>query len=759
MNLFKIFEKRGVPSWRKTFERFRTIQYWLLMAGLVVAAKWTKEMAILALCVARKMWAIGKKSGLLHLAHYLKQCSSSLQMAYGKGEKVKPSLLPVSISLSRSGYPTIIPAYHRKVMAEHSSRSDMLVRLYLSWFSMFKLIALAKPVSTKTFESIVKEPSDNGRILSICGELKTTFTRICGMYVPWINTIPVNQGIRWIPIWKATPNNLLWLHGQAIKVGGRLLKKSTSIFTSLLYEMCAYGTLLQLEHATETLFSSGILWRNRVRYALDPMNTTFANIDLTWFEKWIGPTLPRIEHLVIPSGRPVKFGKLACAIEGGGKRRIFAIGNYVKQRLLRPYHDWFSTVLGRIPNDGTYNQLAPLRHLEGHKLLYSFGLKSAIDRWPLTVMYSLVSCLFGPSLASSIVQSALSFTPFVVERPFVKKEASVCFVTGQPLGYHCSWPLFALSHHWVVWMAAFRVYGTSASFQNYAVLGDDIVLADSSVAAQYQSILADLGVEISYQKSLVSSSGAFEFAKRFVVKEGRVDCSPVSIRSLFMSRTILGLVAIRDKYDVSFKTLCRLGGAGYKVLGRLYHSRSKKFERLHIACNKPTNDTFPLEWWIGRGRPLNPYLRGRCVEIFLKTIKPKEIRILPEELEGSVDRVELHERTLYRNWMLQYLTHLKWYCEVAMNPDVSLYELLNSPIVETNWQRSNKETILVRYGVIWKLYDLVGQLGLDWLPGILGAGDHPAPFNGCYIMSIMKEDGFLMSTEDLIKPLSDFAVI
>lgn len=36
---------------------------------------------------------------------------------------------------------------------------------------------------------------------------------------------------------------------------------------------------------------------------------------------------------------PLVHGRLSSSIEGGGKRRIFPIGNYVIQRLLRPFHD------------------------------------------------------------------------------------------------------------------------------------------------------------------------------------------------------------------------------------------------------------------------------------------------------------------------------------------------------------------------------------------------------------------------------------
>lgn len=44
--------------------------------------------------------------------------------------------------------------------------------------------------------------------------------------------------------------------------------------------------------------------------------------------------------------------------------------------------------------------------------------------------------------------------------------AKVSFVAGQPLGYYSSWPLFALSHHMVVWYAAEHVYPSSFFFQS-----------------------------------------------------------------------------------------------------------------------------------------------------------------------------------------------------------------------------------------------------------------------------------------------------
>ena len=81
-------------------------------------------------------------------------------------------------------------------------------------------------------------------------------------------------------------------------------------------------------------------------------------------------------------------------------------------------------------------------------------------------------------------------------------------------------------------MAFQRSYpGSKKRFLDYAVLGDDVVIADSRVAQEYRSILDTLSVGISESKSLVSHEGCMEFAKRFVVW-GKKDISPYSLRLL-----------------------------------------------------------------------------------------------------------------------------------------------------------------------------------------------------------------------------------
>lgn len=100
-----------------------------------------------------------------------------------------------------------------------------------------------------------------------------------------------------------------------------------------------------------------------------------------------------------PNNHP---GRLAFSTASvGGKRRIFAIGNYVVQRVLRPLHDFLMKVLRSIPMDGTFNQVRPASRTLG-RLLYRLEVKSATDRWPLSLQTLLVKHLFGPEFETCL---------------------------------------------------------------------------------------------------------------------------------------------------------------------------------------------------------------------------------------------------------------------------------------------------------------------------------------------------------------------
>lgn len=62
--------------------------------------------------------------------------------------------------------------------------------------------------------------------------------------------------------------------------------------------------------------------------------------------------------LWLKRGIPPVTGRLGCSLEGAGKRRIFAIGNFINQRLLYPIHKWMAEVLRMLPENGTFDDLA-----------------------------------------------------------------------------------------------------------------------------------------------------------------------------------------------------------------------------------------------------------------------------------------------------------------------------------------------------------------------------------------------------------------
>jgi len=85
----------------------------------------------------------------------------------------------------------------------------------------------------------------------------------------------------------------------------------------------------------------------------------------------------------------------------------------------------------------------------------------------------------------------------------------------------------AVTHHFIVQWAA-RLIGRKY-FRNYAILGDDLVIADKAVALSYIALLKRLDMPISSAKSLVSEK-SLEFAKRLFIRG--VEVTPYSSAGL-----------------------------------------------------------------------------------------------------------------------------------------------------------------------------------------------------------------------------------
>jgi len=71
--------------------------------------------------------------------------------------------------------------------------------------------------------------------------------------------------------------------------------------------------------------------------------------------------------------------------------------------------------------------------------------------------------------------------------------------------------VFTLTHHFIIYYCA-RLEGFK-SFNQYIILGDDVVIKNNKVAERYIDVMTGLGVDISVMKTHVSLH-TYEFAKR-----------------------------------------------------------------------------------------------------------------------------------------------------------------------------------------------------------------------------------------------------
>jgi len=91
----------------------------------------------------------------------------------------------------------------------------------------------------------------------------------------------------------------------------------------------------------------------------------------------------------------------------------------------------------------------------------------------------------------------------------------------------------------------------------------------------------------------------------------------------------------------------RIAGAGYKVTGTYPHLKSNRWKRFQVVLNKPDHGA-PLllyEFWLGRGNLISPDFKGRLVEYLRVKLKPKELKLPPDELIPD-DDLEMIERTV-----------------------------------------------------------------------------------------------------------------
>lgn len=285
---------------------------------------------------------------------------------------------------------------------------------------------------------------------------------------------------------------------------------------------------------------------------------------------------------IVPDPRAY-LGKLSFKEEAAGKVRVFAIVDPITQWLFYPLHKHIFAILRRVPMDGTFNQLKPVwRLLRRQKRmglpLYSLDLSAATDRMPVSIQASLLDLMvqeipnFGQKWAAILTSRGYKATSETYGINGVYH-----YSVGQPMGALSSWAMLALTHHFLVQIAAWDAgFPRNRLFQDYAVLGDDLVIGNTKVKNAYLALLEELGMECGLHKSLLSPRGTgLEFAKSTFV-DG-VNVSPVSFKELEHAiQDLSAWSAFASKFNLTFDRQARILGFGYLA-------RRKSFKKLNHA--------------------------------------------------------------------------------------------------------------------------------------------------------------------------------
>ncbi|XLR34038.1 hypothetical protein HN51_043317 [Arachis hypogaea] len=134
---------------------------------------------------------LGKRSGWLFLALYLRQSRVCLQRFVARDSI--PSDLSPAVSLTRSGLPRIIPSFHRRKIREGN---HLVIQLYMSFFTVSRLIPLAKKIDKSLFDSIIT-PGPLESVKDVIYEMKSSFPGLLERYIPDLKSIPLNQGLEY----------------------------------------------------------------------------------------------------------------------------------------------------------------------------------------------------------------------------------------------------------------------------------------------------------------------------------------------------------------------------------------------------------------------------------------------------------------------------------------------------------------------------------------------------------------------------------
>jgi hypothetical protein len=303
-------------------------------------------------------------------------------------------------------------------------------------------------------------------------------------------------------------------------------------------------------------------------------------------------------------------GRLSVKIEPAGKARVFAMVDYWTQVALKPLHDWIFSVLREIPQDGTFDQMKPVKRLlkkvGPDEKIWSFDLSAATDRIPVLIQGLLLWQIFGRHFASTW-RALLCNRPYYLGANHARaaglgsRGVNLRYAVGQPMGAFSSWAMLALTHHAMVQFAAYKA-GEVKWYDRYAVLGDDVVIAGDRVGREYRKLCQVIGVNIGIAKSLAAKGKTLEFAKKFFFQGEPVSGLPIKYWAA--AQHSLGVAhALSAWYPTgTLANFVRSLGVGFKGASKtdaVWDAVPRRLKVLLVLLTQPvTGGRFAMPTWV-----------------------------------------------------------------------------------------------------------------------------------------------------------------
>lgn len=218
------------------------------------------------------------------------------------------------------------------------------------------------------------------------------------------------------------------------------------------------------------------------------------------------------------------YGRISIIQEGGAKGRVVCSPNGWVQYYCYPFHKYLMSIVEAIevghtdPNltfgvscalDQVRGVYTALNHLNSGSFCHAVDLSSATDRFPLQLQQLVCEEIGIPQYARALEE---------LKGPYKGLDGKMwSYGAGQPMGLYGSFPLFHLTHFFLLNGLAWRL-GLNARESQFAVLGDDVLIFDEDLLRLYLKELEYFKVPISWHKSY--KGNLVEFAGFLITKSG-----------------------------------------------------------------------------------------------------------------------------------------------------------------------------------------------------------------------------------------------